>query len=72
MANKPTRYKISGEDIESTLRYLRAHVDPNATREDAIAKLEELQAGVHLIGHKGSEELEKLLKELEEGKKPTN
>lgn len=72
MAKKPVKYEINEQDIESTLRYLKANVDPNATREDAIAKLEELQAGVHLVGHKGPGELEKLLEELEEGKKPTN
>ncbi|MEK7617450.1 MAG: hypothetical protein AAB414_05375 [Patescibacteria group bacterium] len=72
MAKKPVKYEINEQDIESTLRYLKANVDSNATREDAIAKLEELQAGVNLIGHKGQKELEKLLEELEAGKKPTN
>lgn len=72
MLKKAVKYEINEQDIESALRYLKANNNPNATREDAIAKLEELQAGVHLIGHKGPEELEKLLKELEEGKNPTN
>ncbi len=53
-------YKINEQDIDSVIRYLKIHDPVNATPEKAIAMLEELQAGIHNIGHEDPELLKKL------------
>lgn len=50
--NKDQGYQISEKDIEATLNYLRLNVDDEATREDAVAYLEEHQSLAHLVAHK--------------------
>lgn len=61
-------YELNEKDINSVTRYLEIHDAENATRERAIALLEDLQAGVHNMAHNNPELLEKLQKELAENK----
>jgi hypothetical protein len=61
-------YELNEKDINSVIRYLKIHEPENATRERAIALLEDLQAGVHMMAHNNPDLLEKLQKELEENK----
>lgn len=61
-------YELNEKDIDSVIRYLKIHEPENATRERAIALLEDLQAGVHMMAHNNPDLLEKLQKELEENK----
>lgn len=61
-------YEISEQDIESVIRYLKAHEPEKATRENAITLLEDLRAGVHSMAHNNPELLEQLQKELDENK----
>lgn len=51
-------YKMTEEDIEATVRYLRTHGEPNATRDDAIEYLNGMQATLHLAAHKIVEDME--------------
>jgi hypothetical protein len=59
------RYVMSEQDIEVALRYLKYNEPEKATREGAIALLEELQAGLHGMAHHDPEKLLKLKKELD-------
>ncbi len=52
MNMKKSGYEISEQDIEKTLNYLRKTVDESATREDAIAYLQEHQSMAHIAAHK--------------------
>ena len=52
MTDKPVRYQMTEEDIVVALKYLQTNEDSKATREDAIAYLENLQAMSHLAAHK--------------------
>lgn len=52
MTKKFQGYEITEEDIEKTLQYLRTNENKDATREDAIAYLEEKHAQAHVIAHK--------------------
>ena len=61
-------YELNEKDIESVVHYLKIHEPENATRERAIALLEDLQAGVHMMAHNNPELLAKLQKELDENK----
>ncbi len=61
-------YEPNEKDIKSVIRYLEIHDPENATRERAIALLEDLQAGVHSMAHNNPELLEQLQKELAENK----
>lgn len=61
-------YELNEKDINSIVRYLTIHEPENATRERAIALLEDLQAGVHIMAHNNPDMLERLQKELEENK----
>ncbi|HKU18740.1 MAG TPA: hypothetical protein VJP80_05710 [Candidatus Saccharimonadales bacterium] len=61
-------YEISEKDIQSVMRYLETHDVENATREKAIALLEDLHAGVHSMAHNNPELLEQLQKEVEENR----
>jgi hypothetical protein len=63
------RYEISDEDIDAMLRHLKFTDPENATREQAKAKLEELQAGFHKIAHTDPEKLGKLRAEIDSYKK---
>lgn len=62
------RYELNHKDIDSVVRYLEIHEPENATRERAIALLEDLQAGVHQIAHTNPAMLEKLENELKENR----
>ncbi len=61
-------YEISEQDIESVMHYLKTHEPEKATRENAIAMLEDLRAGVHSMAHNNPELLEQLQQELSENK----
>lgn len=63
-------YELNEKDIDSALRYLKATDPENATPEKAIAMLEELMAGVHMLSHTNPELLEKLYQDLKNDKKP--
>lgn len=52
MTDKPVRYQMTEEDIAVALKYLQTNENLEATREDAIAYLENLQAMSHLAAHK--------------------
>ena len=62
------RYKYSEEDIEVVIRYLKLNDPENATREQAVALLEDLSVGLHGIAHHNPELLLKLKKELDNRK----
>jgi hypothetical protein len=62
-------YEINEKDIDSVIRFLKIHDPENATPENAISLLEELNAGIHKMSHTNPELLEKLYKELNENKK---
>jgi len=57
-------YKITEQDIESVIRYLKIYDPENATPEKAISMLEDLQTGIHMLAHNNPELLEKLYKEV--------
>jgi hypothetical protein len=61
-------YEINEKDIDSVIRYLKIHDPDNATPEKAIALLEEMQAGIHEIGHENPDLLFELQKELDKDK----
>lgn len=63
------RYEISEEDIDVALRYLKYNEPERATREEAIALLEESQAGFHGMAHHDPEKLLSLKKELDKRKR---
>ncbi len=56
MNMRKSGYEISEQDIEKTLNYLIKTADENATREDAIAYLQEHQSMAHIAAHKIVEE----------------
>lgn len=62
-------YEINEQDIESVVRWLKINDPEHATREDAIAMLQDLQAGFHRMSHSNPELLLKLKEELD-GEKP--
>ena len=63
-------YEINEKDIESVIRWLKIHDPARATREDAIAMLQDLQTGFHRMSHSSPELLLKLKQELD-GDKPS-
>ena len=50
-------YKISDEDIEAALRYLKYNDPENANRDMAIALLEDLRSGFHRMAHNNPDKL---------------
>jgi len=44
-------YKITEKDIEATIQYLKVNGQPDATRDDAVAFLEEHKSLAHLTAH---------------------
>jgi hypothetical protein len=58
------QYEISEADIEVALRWLKYNDPEHATREQAIALLNDLQAGFHNLAHSDPDRLLKLEKEL--------
>jgi len=61
-------YELNEKDIASIVRYLKIHEPGNATRERAIALLEDLRAGADAMALNNPDLLEKLQKELKENK----
>lgn len=58
-------YKISDEDIEKTLNYLKLHVSKNSTLEDARKKLEDLGSDFHKIAINEPERYSKLKQKID-------
>jgi hypothetical protein len=58
-------YKISDEDIEKTLRYMKLHVSKNSTLEDARKKLENLGSDFHKIAINEPERFSKIKKKID-------
>lgn len=58
-------YEANEKDIESVMRWLAINDPENATREDAITMLHDLQSGFHQMSHGNPELLMKLKAELE-------
>ena len=52
MTNTTVGYTITEADIETTLKHLQSTENPDATREDAIAYLEEHKSLAHQMAHK--------------------
>lgn len=52
MTTNNTGYTMTEADIEVTLDHLRRTQNPDVTREEAIAYLEEHKALAHLLAHK--------------------
>lgn len=52
MTNTTVGYTITESDIEATLKHLRSTENTEATREDAIAYLEEHKSLAHQMAHK--------------------
>ncbi|HEY4963352.1 MAG TPA: hypothetical protein VIH90_01515 [Candidatus Saccharimonadales bacterium] len=63
------KYEISDKDIKVALRFLKFNDPENATRDQAIALLEDLQSGFHGMAHYNPELLLKLQQEID-SKKP--
>jgi len=57
-------YEENEKDIESVMRWLAINDPENATREDAIAMLHDLQSGFHQMSHSNPDLLIKLKAEL--------
>lgn len=60
-------YEINEQDIESVIRWLKVNDPENATRENAIGLLQDMQAGFHGMAHSNPELLERLREELKRG-----
>jgi hypothetical protein len=58
-------YEINEKDIESALRWLKVNDPENATRDQAIALLNDLKSGFHGMAHNNPELLAKLKQELD-------
>jgi hypothetical protein len=58
-------YQISEEDIDVMLKNLEFSDPKNATRENAKAKLEEIQAGLHGIAHTDPEKFFKIKDQID-------
>lgn len=58
-------YEINEKDIESTLRWFKVNDPENATRDQAIALLNDLKSGFHGMAHNNPELLAKLKQELD-------
>lgn len=56
-------YEINEKDIDSTLNFLRIFDPTNATPEKAIAFLEYMYIGAHMMQHTDPEAVEELYKE---------
>ena len=52
MTDKSVRYQMTEDDIAVALKYLQTNENSEATREDAIVYLENLQSMSHLAAHK--------------------
>jgi len=53
MTKKYTSFKITEKEIDSALRYLKYEKgEKNATKEDAVALLEDFNAFAHIMAHK--------------------
>jgi len=52
MTNTTAGYTLTEADIETTLKHLQSTENPDATREDAIAYLEEHKSLAHQMAHK--------------------
>jgi predicted hydrolase (HD superfamily) len=61
-------YETNEKDIESVMRWLAINDPENATREDAIAMLHDLQSGFHQMSHSNPELLMELRTEIEGSK----
>jgi hypothetical protein len=66
--DEPNKYRISEEDIEVALRYLKYHDPQHATRLDAIAKLEDIKSDFHQLAHQNPDLLLKLQQEIDSDK----
>ena len=72
MNQKSGKYEINEKDIDAVLNILKRTDPKNATPEKAIEILENLQAGVHMLGHTNPKALAEIQKELEKNKKTKN
>ena len=66
--NEDADYEISESDIEVAMRHLKFSDPKHATREKAIALLEELNSGFHGMAHDNPERLLGLKKRLKGSK----
>ena len=57
-----TDYELNEKDIDSTLNFLRIFDPINATPEKAIAFLEYMYVGFHMMQHTNPQGLEELYK----------
>lgn len=62
------KYEVSEKDIATMLRYLKIFEPENATREEAITRLHNYNAGSHIMAHNNPDLLERLDQELKENK----
>ena len=53
-------YEINEKDIDSVINYLKINDPENATPEKAIAFLEEMQSGLHMLEHTNPELLDRI------------
>lgn len=59
-----SNYEINEKDIDSVINYLRINDPENATPEKAIAFLEELQSGLHMLEHTNPDLLDKIYDDI--------
>lgn len=72
MGKKSGKYEITDKDITSVINWLKIEDSENATPEMAIAILKNLQASIHMLGHKNPEALKKAYSELKRSRKVKN
>ncbi len=66
---QPKPYEITEKDIDQALSILKRTDPENATPENAIALLEQLQATFHTMNHEDPEQLQSLYDSLMKSKK---
>lgn len=58
-------YEINEKDIESAIRWLKINDPENANREKAIALLQDLKTGFHVMAHNNPRLLAELQQEVD-------
>lgn len=58
-------YEINEKDIDSVLRFLKIYDPENATPENAISILEDMDAYFHKLSHENPELLEKFQQDVQ-------
>jgi phosphoenolpyruvate synthase/pyruvate phosphate dikinase len=63
-------YKVSDEDIEGALRYMKLHISKDATWDDAKEWLEEKGSNLHKLAISDPEKFIELKRKIDNRKRP--